>query len=218
MNRTIYTLVFICTACVASAQQISPAAKIMELFRIKMEDHVASEMSFSFSGASARGVSITPFEGVIYRQGADYAMLNPEVEVYVSRNTKWIYTAGNNEAIVMYNDPSSIDLGENPLALFSSQLSKEYQISDKPKYYMEKGQEITEITIIPTVKNISYTSILLRINSKTHIPHSIKYHAKDGSWFEAVVTSFATKEQLFPPERFIFSVKDYQGVFVTDLR
>ena len=218
MNRVVHTIIFMFAAWVASAQQNSSAAQIMERFRYKMDEHAASEMNFTFAGADAQGTSIGPLQGTIYRQGADYAMLNPEVEVFVSGDTKWIYSVGNNEAIIMRNDPSSVDLDENPLALFSAQLSKEYKLSDKPRFFVEKGIEITEVTITPTGKNVPYTSILLRIKSQNLTPHSVRYHSKDGSWFEATVTSYTHRKQPFPAERFVFSIKEHQGVFVTDLR
>ena len=218
MNRMIHTLVFILAAFAGTAQQNSAATQILERFRAKMEEYTASEMNFTFTGADAKGVSFLPLEGVIYRTGNDWTMLNPEVEVYVHGDTKWIYTTGNNEAIIMQNDPASVDLTENPLALFSAQLSKEYRLSDKPKFFNDKGQEITEITLIPAGKNMPYTSILLRIKSQTLTPHSVKYNAKDGGWFEAVITDYIHKNQPFPPERFIFSIKEHTGVFVTDLR
>ncbi|MCL2728062.1 MAG: hypothetical protein FWD56_06740, partial [Bacteroidales bacterium] len=107
---------------------------------------------------------------------------------------------------------------ENPLALFSTQLTKEYTLSEKQHFFIEKGQEIVEITLTPIEKNTPYTSILLRINNKDFFPHSVKYNAKDGSWVEAVITKHTTKDQPFSPERFIFSIEKHPGVYVIDLR
>jgi outer membrane lipoprotein-sorting protein len=218
MNRLLFILISISTVWVASAQQNSSATQIMERFRTGMKKSEAAEICFTFSGIDARGMGVGPFEGIVYRQGADYAMLNQEVEVYVAGNTKWIYTVGNNEATIMRHDPASVDLTENPLALFSAQLSKEYKLSDKPRFYVEKGIEITEITLTPMGKNIPYSSILLRINSQNLAPHSVKYNAKDGSWFQAVITKYTPQNQPYPSERFIFPAKDHAGVYVTDLR
>ena len=213
-----YSLLMVAASALSVTAQDSSAARIIERFSAKMQESVAAEMHFTFSGADGRGVEIRPLEGVIYQQGADYAMLTPQVEVYTGGETKWIYTVDNNEAIIMRNEPTSVDLVENPLALFSSRLTTEYAISDKPHFFVEKGQEFAEITLTPMGKNVSYSSILLRINSQTLSPHSVKYHAKDGSWFEAVINSYTPAKQPFSPERFVFSAKERPGVFVTDLR
>ena len=217
MNRTLFLVVFLCTASLATAQQNS-AAQVMDRFSAAMQEVVAAEMHFVFSGADGRGIEITPFEGVIYRQGADFAMLNSFAEVYACGNTKWIFTVDNNEAVVMTHDPTSVDLAENPLALFSAQHSKEYALSGKPNRFTDNGKEITEITLTPKGKNMPYTSILLRIYSQTFTPHSVKYNAKDGGWYEAVIINYTPKKQPFPPERFIFSAAEHPGVYVADLR
>ena len=218
MYRFIYSFLMVAVSTFSASTQKSVAAQVMERFRAKMEEAITSEMSFTLTGVHGRGVAITPIEGIIYRQGADYVMLNPQVEVYVSGDTKWIYTVDNNEAMIMYNDPASFDLAENPLALFSAQLSSEVTMGDTPAYFVDKGQEIVEITLTPKGKNNPYTSILLRINSKTLVPHSLKYNDKDGSWYEALITNFISLKQPFPEEYFVFSAKERPGVFVTDLR
>jgi len=199
------------------AQSVS-TAQIMERFSARMLEQVAAEMHFTFYGADRQGREIGSLEGIIYRQGADYAMLNAQVEVYASGDTKWIYTVDNNEAIIMQHDPASIDLVENPLALFSAQLTKEYTLLERPNSFIEKVQDFVEIGLVPIANNAPYSSILLRINSQTLFPHSVKYIAKDGSWYEAEITNYTHRNQPFPPERFIFSVEKYPGVYVTDLR
>ena len=190
----------------------------MERFSARMLESVAVEMHFTLSGADRQGRSIVPMEGMIYRQGDDYAMLNESVEVYAYKDTKWLYTVDNDEVIIMPHDPATTDLLENPLALFSTQLTKEYTILPRPNSFTDKGQEIVEITLSPIGKNTPYSSILLRINNKTFFPHSVKYIAKDNSWFEAVITKYTTIDQPFPPERFVFSSEKHPGVYVIDLR
>ncbi|MDR2585568.1 MAG: outer membrane lipoprotein carrier protein LolA [Prevotellaceae bacterium] len=209
---------FTIVAWVAPIWAQTNSTQVLERFRGKMEESPAAEMHFTLSGVDANGTSITSFEGVVYRQGADYAMLNPLLEVYVLGNTKWLYMAEINEAIVMNHDPTSLDFVENPLALFSAQLSKAYKVSGNPVLLKMGGQEVTEISLTPTDKNAPYRFVVLRIKSQTYSPHSIKYDAKDGSWFEAVITNWVPKTSLFPQERFTFPQKDHPGVYVTDMR
>ena len=219
MNRTLFFLAFLYSSSLtANAQQNSPAAQMMQRFSARMDEPVAAEIRFTFSGADRQGRALASFEGLIYRQGSDYAMINDYAEVYACENTKWIYTVDNNEAIILLHDPASVDLAENPLALFSTQLTKEYTLMDKPNSFVQKGQEVVEITLIPVQKSMPYSSILLRINSQTLTPHSVKYNAKDGSWIEAVITQYTPKSQPFSTERFTFSVEKHPEVYVTDLR
>jgi len=204
-------VVFVSTTSAMS--QNGSAAQVLDRFRAKIEEYAALEIYFSLSGSD-----LSPMEGHIYREGVNYAMLNPEVEIYVCGDTKWIYTVGIHEAIVMRHDPGSVDLIENPLALFYGYLSNEYTLSEKPNYYVLDGREVTEIELTPKGKYVPYASILLRIHRQSLVPHSVKYIAKDGSWFEAVIINYIPKKQTFPPELFIFSEKKHPGVFVTDLR
>ena len=198
--------------------QRSTSEQIMERFSAKMEEHSSVEMCFTFSGADKYGGALGILEGTIYRQGADYAMLNRQIEVYAFGDTKWIYMVENNEAMVMLHEPTSIDVAENPLALFSAQLSKEYSFSNNPNYYIEEELEVVEICLTPKGKKLPYASIFLRIYSQSLTPHSIKYHATDGSWYEATITAYTHRDQSFPPEQFTFSSKNHPGVYITDLR
>ena len=220
----LYSLLFaVSTGLSAQAQlktisRSSSSEQIMERFSAKVEEHPSVEIRFTFSGADKYGGAMDILEGIIYRQGTDYAMLNQQIEVYAFGDTKWIYTVANNEAIVMLHDPSSIDLAENPLALFSAQLSKEYSLSGKPTFSIDKGQEVGEISLVPKAKDVPYLSILLRINLQSLSPHSVRYSAKDGSWYEATITAYTHREQSFPFEQFTFSLENHPGVYVTDLR
>jgi outer membrane lipoprotein-sorting protein len=233
MKRYIYCLFFAFVSVLQVVAQRSSAEQVMERFRATMEECVASEMRFTLTGADARGAMVTPIHGVVYRQGGDYVMINDQVEVYACGDTKWIYTVDNNEVIIMRHDHSSVDLVENPLALFSAQLSMEYTFLGKPNLVVENGREVVEITLVPVKKNMPYSSIVLRIVCNecrdaqlcvstvaphTVAPHSVRYNANNGSWFEALITDFTIVKQPFPQDRFVFSVKERPGVFVTDLR
>jgi len=229
-NLSVYILVFVAAAGLPfqavygftpqskTAPQATSAAQVMERFNAKMEEHFSVEMRFTFSGADRYGNEIGSFEGMALRQGTDYAMINREVEVYAKGDTKWIYTAAHNEAVVMPNDPTVIDLAENPLALLSAQFSKEYSLSGKPNYYVENGREVVEVTLTPKPKNMPYSSIILRIDNQTLTPHSVRYNAKDGGWYEATIITYTHHPQPFPPERFTFSAEDHPGVYITDFR
>ena len=216
--RYIHIILIVCASVLPTWGQKGSSVQVMERFRAKMEEHAAFEVGFTLSGADEKGNAMESITGMIYSQKGDYAMLNPQVELYVCGDTKWLYTVDNNEAVVMRNDPASVDLAENPLALFSAQLSKEYKISARPNYFRQDGQEITEISLSPADKKTPYSSVLLRIHSQTLTPHSVKYCAKDGSWVEAVMKNFTPKRDSFPRERFIFFQKDHPGVYMTDLR
>jgi outer membrane lipoprotein-sorting protein len=216
--KSLFLFLLLSCAAVTSAVQQDSSVQLMERFSAAVRESPAVEMHFSLLGADGRGRAITPLEGVIYRQGDDFVMLNPQVEVYASGETKWIYTVDNNEVIIMPYDPASIDLAENPLALFSAQLFEEYSLPNKPNRLVEGGREVTEITLTPKGKNAPYASILLRIDTQSVTPHSVKYIAKDGTWYEATITSYSPLKQKIPPERFIFQTNAHPGVYVTDLR
>jgi len=218
MYRFLYSLYIAFVPITSALAQNSSAEQVIARFRAKMEQQAAVEMRFSFSGTDGRGREFKPLQGVIYRQQDDYALVNPDVEIYVQGNTKWIYTPGNNEAVVMRYNPASFDLAENPLALFSAQFSQEYTLTGNPNVFVQEGNEVIEITLTPTGKNMPYTSILLRFLSQSLTPHSVKYMAKDGGGYEAVITSYTPRKQPFPPDRFIFSTTAHPGVYVTDLR
>lgn len=199
------------------AQRYS-SEQIMTRISAKMAENPSVEMGFTFSGADKYGNSMNNLEGTIYRQGTDYAMINQQVEVYAFGDVKWIFIVEQNEAMVMYHDPESIDVSENPLTLFSANLPKEYAFSNKPNFFFEKGEEVAEITLTPKGKSVPNTSIFLRVFLQTMSPHSIKYYAKDGSWVEATITSCSFQEFPFPSEQFIFSPERHPGLFITDLR
>ena len=211
------TILLVCTAGITAAQQPN-AAQIMERFGANMRESAALELHFDFSGADAKGVALDPLAGVMYIQGNDYVVLNSEVEVYVQGITKWIYTPGINEAIIMGHDPLSADLADNPFLLFSAKLFQDYRLADKPEYYNDKGIDIIELNLIPAAKNPVYTSILLRINSRTYMPHSLKYLSKDGAWYAAVITACTLQKEGYPPDHFLFKEKEHPGVFISDLR
>jgi len=217
MKRIITILVFVCTAGISFAQRPN-ASQIMERFGAGMREPVAFEMQFNFSGADAQGFDMEPLPGVIYIQGTDYAMINAQAEVYVQGTTKWIYSPEINEAIIMNHDPLSVDLADNPFLLFSAKLSKDYSLADQPVYFSEKGVDIIELNLAPTVKNPAFTAILLRINSRTYMPHSLKYLSKDGAWYQATITACNPVTQGYPPDYFVFKDKQHPGVFISDLR
>ncbi|MCL1973358.1 MAG: outer membrane lipoprotein carrier protein LolA [Bacteroidetes bacterium] len=205
------------TTGIAAAQQPN-AAQIMERFGARMRESAALELHFDFLGADAKGVALDPLAGVMYIQGNDYVVLNAEVEVYVQGVTKWVYTPGINEAIIMGHDPLSADLADNPFLLFSAKLSRDYRLTDKPEYYSDKGVDIVALNLIPTAKNPAYTSLLLRINSRTFLPHSLLYLSKDGARYEAVITACTLQNEGYPPDHFVFKEKEHPGVFISDLR
>ncbi|MCL2501906.1 MAG: outer membrane lipoprotein carrier protein LolA [Bacteroidales bacterium] len=217
MKRALYIFGFVCAAGMAAAQQPN-ASQVMERLGAKMREPVAWELKFSFSGADTQGFVLGPLSGVMYIQGNDYAMLNPQAEVYVQGATKWMYSPEINEAIIMNHDPLSVDLTDNPFLLFSAKLSKDYSLLDKPGYYNDKGVEIIELSLVPTAKNAAYTTILLRVNSRTFMPHSLKYLFKDGTWYEALITACNPQKQGYPPEHFVFNEKNHPGIFISDLR
>ena len=201
-----------------AASQRNTSEQILERFGAKMEEHASVEMHFTFSGADKFGGAMDVLEGTIYRQGADYAVVNQQVEFYVCGNTKWIYMVENNEAMASPHDPASIDVVENPTALFSAQLPKGYSFSKNPNLIIDNSLEVVEISFTPKDKKLPYSSILLRIYLQSLTPHSVKYNAKDGSWFEATITAYTHRNNPFPPEQFTFSQENHPGVYITDLR
>ena len=170
-------------------------------------------MHFTLSGDGMES-----FQGTIYAQDANFVMSSPQVEVYVSGPTKWIYSVGINEVMVMPHDPTMVDIFQNPLSLFSSNLSKEYKVSDKPVYVQKEGREVTEISLTPTGKGVPYTLVVLRLDRQSQTPQSIQFDAKDGSRFEVVITGYKPLSKPFSPEYFTFPTQKHPEVYVTDLR
>jgi len=193
------------------AQSDRQAEQIIADF-IRSVEQTAVQADFEMTVFDEHNNPVQEQDGIFRMRGNRFSLIMDDIHVFFDGKTQWTYMDVINE--VNITEPTSAELAEiNPITIL-----REYQNKSSIRFSAENSRatenHIIEMTPIGAT---DFNRIFVQINRSTRNLSSIRLNSNQGFSVLIIFNRFQRGVNI-PDSSFIFDKRNYQGVFVNDLR
>jgi outer membrane lipoprotein carrier protein len=213
MKKSLISLYLLFLAGASFAQYDPKALEILDAMSKKYKAIPAFEANFSHTLTNDMDKINEEFKGKMIVKGEKFRLVLPEQEVVNNGTTVWTYLPEAKEVNIDNADPASNEI--NP--------SRFYDMYKKGYKYLYLGEQTENgvvcdvVDLVPEKKDAQYFKIKMVIARKDKSVINFTMFDKTGNRFKYSITKFTPNAKIEDAD-FVFDVKKYPGIEVSDLR
>lgn len=199
----------------SSSDSDAKAIEILKSIENDFTDAQSHLIDFDFVIESPGNPNDT-YKGTLLQSGDNFELDMGNRKIITDNETVWLYLKDDNE--IQINDADFGDDGEymSPSTIFNLYKSNDF-IFAISNYAKEEGKSVVQIEGKPIDAESEYSKIRLTVEDKSLDVKRLKIFLKDGGRMTTQILSHQ-KNVALSDSNFKFSVSDYPGVMVEDLR
>lgn len=204
-------LLFTAFSTTLFAQSDRQAEQIIADF-IRSVEQSAVQADFEMTVFDERDNPIQVEDGVFRMRGDRFSLIMDDFHVFFDGKTQWTYVYVTNE--VNITEPTSAELAEiNPITIL-----REYQNKSSIRFSADNNRagENHSIEMTP-IGATDFNRIFVQINRNTRNLSSIRLNSNQGFSVQIDFSRFQRGVNI-PDSAFVFDKRNYDDVFVNDLR
>lgn len=204
------------TNTMTSKNDSDPKAKvILDKLKMQFDTYKTIQLNFEFQ-LELPGQPVEIQKGKLIQDGAKYAIVMKNQEIYANGKNTWFYLKNKNEVQV-----SDFVEGENDAFLSPKQMLALYQKGDYVYSIIEERKvgktTFVDIEFKPLTKNADFTKLRLTVDKNSNSMVSLRAFSRDGSRYLLKMNSLIPNK-IYGSETFVLNTKELKGVHIEDLR